>query len=124
MSDQDDQKIQLVEESVTVEKERLLTGRVRVSTSSSDVEELARVTLGGKRVEVTRERIDREIDAIPVTRVEGDTTVIPVVEEIMVVEKRLILVEEVRIREIVTSEDVEVPVTLRKQTATVERIDE
>jgi stress response protein YsnF len=124
MSDQDDQKIQLVEESVSVEKERVLTGRVRVSTSSTEVEELAQATLAGKRVEVTRVRIEREIDALPETRVEGDTTIIPVVEEIMVIEKRLVLVEEIRIRQIVTSEDVSVPVTLRKQTGTVERIDE
>jgi stress response protein YsnF len=124
MSDENDQKIQLVEESVSVEKERVLTGRVRVSTSSREVEELARASLAGTRVEVTRERVDRQIDAVPETRVEGDTTIIPVVEEIMVVEKRLVLVEEIRIRQTVTSEDVSVPVTLRKQTATVERINE
>ncbi|BCH67855.1 MULTISPECIES: DUF2382 domain-containing protein [Rhizobium/Agrobacterium group] len=111
MSDENDRKIQLVEESVTVDKERVVTGRVRVSTSSSEVEKLAQATLAGTRVEVIRERIDREIGAVPETRVEGDTTIIPVVEEI-------------RIRQIVTSEDVSVPVTLKKQTATVERIDE
>lgn len=124
MSDEIDQKIQLVEESVSVEKERVVTGRVRVSTSSSEVEKLAQATLAGTGVEVTRERLDREIDAVPETRVEGDTTIIPVVEEVMVVEKRLVLVEEIRIRQIVTSEDVSVPVTVRKQTATVERIGE
>jgi stress response protein YsnF len=124
MSNENDQKIQLVEESVSVKKERVLTGRVRVSTSSTEVEELARATLAGKRVEVTRERIEREIDEAPETRIEGDTTIIPIVEEIMVIEKRLVLVEEIRIRQIVTSEDVSVPVTLKKQTASVERIDE
>jgi stress response protein YsnF len=74
-----------------------VTGRVRVSTSRSKVEKLAQATLAGTRVEVTRERLDREIDAVPETRVEGDTTIIPVVEEVMVVEKRLVLVEEIRI---------------------------
>jgi stress response protein YsnF len=124
MSNQNDQKIQLVEESVSVEKERVLTGRVRVSTSSRQVEELARATLAGTRVEVTRERLDLEVNAVPETRVEGDTTIIPVVEEIMVIEKRLVLVEEIRIRQVATSEEVSLPVTLRKQTATVERVDE
>jgi stress response protein YsnF len=124
MADQDDQKIQIVEESVIVGKECVVTGRVRVSTSSTEVEKLAQATLAGTRVEVTRKRLDRDIDAIPETRVEGDTTIIPVVEEIVVIEKRLVLVEEIRIRQIATSEDVSVPVTLRKQTATVERIDE
>ena len=124
MTINDPDKIQLVEENFSVTRERVVTGRVRVSTSSMKVEELAQATLAGVRVEVTRERIDREIDAVPQTRVEGDTTIIPVVEEIIVVEKRLVLVEEIRVRQITTSEDVSVPVTLRKQTATIERIEE
>lgn len=122
--DQDIENIQLVEESISVAKERVVTGRVRVATTSSAVEEFAQATLAGVRVEVTRERIDREIEAVPQTRVEGDTTIIPVVEEIVIVEKRLILVEEIRIRQITTTEEISVPVSLRKQTATVERIDE
>ncbi|WP_426232253.1 DUF2382 domain-containing protein [Pararhizobium sp. DWP3-4] len=68
--------------------------------------------------------VGREIALVPQSRVEGDTTIIPVVEEIVVVEKRLVLVEEIRIRQITTTEEVSIPVTLRKQTAIVERIDE
>ena len=61
---------------------------------------------------------------MPVAQVEGKITIIPVVEEIVVVEKRLVLVEEIRIRKIATSQEVSIPVTLRKQTATIERHDE
>lgn len=117
----DDQKIQIVEETAHIEKERVVTGRVRVVTASSTVEDFKQTTLAGVRVEVTRERLDQEVTSVPETRVEGDTTIIPIVEEIVVVEKRLVLVEEIRIRQIATSEDVVVPVTLRKQTATIER---
>jgi stress response protein YsnF len=120
----DDHKIQIVEETASVEKQRVVTGRIRVTTSSTTVEDLAEATLDGVRVEVARERMDQEITSVPETRVEGDTTIIPVVEEIVVVEKRLVLVEEIRIRKIATTEEVAVPVKLRKQTATVERIDE
>jgi stress response protein YsnF len=120
----DDHKIQIVEETASVEKQRVVTGRIRVTTSSTTVEDLAEATLDGVRVEVARERMDQEITSVPETRVEGDTTIIPVVEEIVVVEKRLVLVEEIRIRKIATTEEVAVPVKLRKQTATVEIIDE
>ena len=65
-----------------------------------------------------------DVDAMPVAQVEGKITIIPVVEEIVVVEKRLVLVEEIRIRKIATSQEVSIPVTLRKQTATIERLDE
>jgi stress response protein YsnF len=46
-----------------------------------------------------------------------------VFEERLVVEKQLFLVEEVRIRRTTSVESVEVPVTLRKELATVERLD-
>lgn len=96
MPPEQDDRIELVEESVSVEKERSVIGRVRVSTATSVVEDVIPVTLTGATVEVTRERLDRVVDTIPQTRVEGDTTIIPVVEEIVVVEKRLVLVEEIR----------------------------
>jgi stress response protein YsnF len=49
-------------------------------------------------------------------------TIIPVLEEVLVVEKRLILKEEVHIRQTTSGEAVEVPVTLRRQHAVVERV--
>ena len=49
-------------------------------------------------------------------------TIIPVLEEILVVEKRLVLKEEVHVSQTTSGEDVEVPVMLRRQRAVVERI--
>jgi stress response protein YsnF len=74
-------------------------------------------------VEVTRVPIDRMVETAPEIRTEGDVTILPVVEEVLVVEKRLVLKEEVHIRRRVTTETAEVPVTLRKQRVEVERID-
>ncbi|QGG93244.1 DUF2382 domain-containing protein (plasmid) [Agrobacterium sp. MA01] len=119
----DQPKIELVEETVSIDTERVMTGRVRVATQTEFVEEFAHASLGGERVEVTRVPVGQEVTAVPQTRVEGDVTIIPVLEEIVVVEKRLMLVEEIRIRKLATIEDVSVPVTLRKQRATVERRD-
>jgi uncharacterized protein (TIGR02271 family) len=120
----DEPRLELVEESLTVETERVVTGRVRVSTDTELTDEVARATLSGDRVEVTRKAIGREVNTAPQTRVEGDVTIIPVLEEIVVIEKRLMLVEEIRIRKIATTEEVAIPVTLRKQRATVERLEE
>jgi hypothetical protein len=47
---------------------------------------------------VERVPVNRLIDTEPQTRQEGDVTVIPIVEEVLVVEKRLLLKEEIRIR--------------------------
>ena len=54
-------------------------------------------------------------------RTEDDVIIIPVFEEVLVVEKRLVLKREIRIMKRATSETVEIPITLRKQQAKVER---
>jgi hypothetical protein len=41
---------------------------------------------------------------------------------VLVIEKRLVLKEELHIRRNIRTEDVEIPVELRKQTAEVERV--
>ena len=114
--------IPLVEETATVAKRDVVTGRVRVRTVTEAVEELARADVRQESVEVTRVPIDRVVETLPEIRTEGDVTILPVVEEEVVVMKRLVLKEELHIRRRVETETVEVPVTLRKQRAEVERI--
>ena len=69
----------------------------------------------------SRVPIGKEVKVAPVQRTEGDVLIIPVIEEVLVVEKRLVLKEELRISRRTTREDIEVPVTIRKQRAVVER---
>ena len=54
---------------------------------------------------------------------DGDTVIIPVVEEVLVVEKRLVLKEEVRLKRVRTTEHLDEPVRLRVMEAVVERED-
>jgi uncharacterized protein (TIGR02271 family) len=62
------------------------------------------------------------VDTYPEERIEGDVRVIPVVEERLVVEKRLFLVEEIRVRQRRIEEEHDVPVTLRRHEVVVERL--
>ncbi|CAO3406142.1 YsnF/AvaK domain-containing protein [Azospirillum largimobile] len=117
-----DAVIPLHDESVTVDKQRVERCRVRVTTRVSEREELVREALEQEEATVTRIPIDREIDAHPGIRQEGDVTVIPLVEEILVVERRLVLREELHIRKTRRTVQVEQPVTLRSEEAAVERI--
>ena len=108
-------------------KRAVETGRVRVSTRTETVDEVLRETLHTDMVGVTRVPIDRVIaegEVPPTTRMENGVTIIPVLEEVLVVEKRLVLKEEVHIRQTTSGEAVEVPVTLRRQHAVVERVSE
>lgn len=117
-------RIPLAEEKADVEIEPKLTGRVRVQTHTHVVEDRVRATLERGDVEVNRVTIDQVVDTVPEVRVEGDLTIVPVLEEVLVVEKRLVLKEELHIRRTRSTETIDVPVSLRKQEAVVERIDD
>lgn len=114
--------LSLSQEELRINKEAVVTGRVRVRTTLETVEEIARAELSAERVDVTRIPVGREVTTAPPIRTEGDTTIIPVLEEIMVVVKQLVLKEELHIRRVVTHETHEVPITLRKQRGVIERV--
>lgn len=115
--------VPVAEETLIVTKQDVETARVRVSLKTETLQDVVRETLRGRRVEVERVPIGREVDHMLESRVEGDVLVIPVVEEILVVEKRLVLKEEVRLRYVSTTEALEYPLTRRSQSATIERVE-
>ena len=116
--------IPLAEEMVAVSKREAETGRVRVALTTETETVVARETLRGRRIEVERVPVGRmlpEGEPAPQSREEGDTLVVPVVEEVAVVVKRLVLREEVRLRFVATETPFEEAVSVRRQRATVER---
>jgi stress response protein YsnF len=114
--------IPLVEETTSISNRPVATGRVRVQTVTDTIEELAHADVQRETVEVTRVPVDKMVDTAPEIRTDGDVAIVPALEEVLVVEKRLMLKEELHIRRRVEMESVEVPVELRKQRAVVERI--
>jgi stress response protein YsnF len=119
----EDDRLPLVEEQLVVGTVPVATGRVRVSAVTDTIEEVARADLQGMSVDVTRVPVGRVIQAAPEVRVDGDVTIIPVIEERLVVQTELVLTEEIHVRRSATTESVEQPVTLRRQCAVVERTD-
>ena len=118
-----DEKLSLIEEQLVIDKRAVRDGSVRVSTKTEFVTEAAEARLDSENVEVTRVAIGREVSEAPAVRTDGDVTIVPVMEEVLVVEKRLMLVEEIHIRRVATTDDVSIPVELRKQRASIERDD-
>ena len=107
--------IPVVDETVLVDKTEVVTGRLRIQTVTDNVQEIVKTDLSASNLEVTRISVEREIDAFPEVRVEGDVTIIPIVEERLVIQKRLFLKEELHIQQSISSEVMEIPVDLRKQ---------
>jgi stress response protein YsnF len=112
--------IPLVEERLHVSK-RPVERQVRVRTVTEDVPETLREELIAERVDVQHVAVERELTETPEIRFEGDLMIIPVIEERLVVEKKLFLVEEVHVRRLQGVERIEQPVTLRKQRVVVDR---
>ena len=113
--------IPIVEEEAHVTKRAVETEHVRVRTFTSEEEVVVREELRREQVEVTRVPVDREVAEAPAIRTEGEVTIVPVLEERLVVEKRLFLVEELHLRRRVATEEVAVPTTLRRTQVDVER---
>lgn len=119
----DELHIPIVEEEAHVLKHVVQTERVTVRTSAEEEQVIVRDLLRSQQVEVTRVTMDQEVSEAPATRTEGDVTIIPVLEERLIIEKRLFLVEEVHLRRVSQSEDVEMPVTLRRTRVDVDRVE-
>lgn len=114
--------VPLYAEDVIVERRKVTKETVRVSTETRIREHLIDEQVTHERVEVERVPIGRYVDAIPPVREEGDLTIMPVVEEVVVVERRLLLREEVHIRRVRTTEQHVETVQLREQEAVITRI--
>jgi len=114
--------IPVIAEELEVRKRNVETGGVRVSKVVHEREEVVDEPLFREEVDVERVTINRAVDGPVATRQEGDVTIIPVLEEVLVVEKRLMLKEELRITRRRVEEHRPQRVSLRTEDATVERI--
>lgn len=114
-------RIPLVEETVEIKKRVVETGRVQVRTFVDDEQVRITDTLQRENVDVERITIGREIDVAPGVREEGEFLIVPVVEERLVIEKRLFLVEEIRLRRTTVTIPVEADATRRVMRAEIER---
>lgn len=117
------ERLELLEETLSVSKRSVKTGSVRISTLTETREEVAEAVLQHGVVDISRVPLDRVVDSAPPVRTEGDTTIIPVVEERLVVTQQLVLVEEIHVRRRVEQEVTHTPVTVRRQHVAVEHLD-
>ncbi len=117
----DEALLELKAEELVINKRKVKGDTVRVSTVTQSSEYEVDEALTHEHVDVERIAIGRFVETVPEVREEGGATIVPVVEEVVVVERRLFLKEEVRItRKRVEARHVETTV-LRRQEAVVTR---
>lgn len=118
--------IPVIEETVEVGKRVVDTGRgVRLRKHVSEREERIDPPLEQDELIVERVPVDRIVSGPePLQHYEGETLVVPVLEEVLVLEKKLRLKEEVRITRRKRQVHAPQTVTLRSEEVSVERFEE
>ena len=113
----------VIEEVVRIDKQTVETGRVVLhKTVHVDAQTVA-VPLREEQVQVQRVAVNRYVDEAPPVRHEGETMIVPVVREELVVTKRLLLVEELHVHKQVLTTQTTQTVELRREEITYERVD-
>jgi uncharacterized protein (TIGR02271 family) len=115
--------IPVIAEQLSVEKRSVPRTIVRVHKRVESRDEVIEEPLLKQTVTVERIPINQLVEGEPpAPRQEGEWTVIPIVEEVLVVEKRLMLVEEVRVARQETTVQEPQTVTLLREVVEVERL--
>ena len=108
-------------EDVVIGKRAVAGDVVRVATVTQFREQRVEVALMHERIVIEHVPVGRIVEQAPEVRQVGDVTILPVIEEVLVLERRLLLKEEVHIRRVDEIERRVETVVLRSQTADVTR---
>lgn len=116
--------VPVVREELDIEKRMVETGRVRLTKRVHEHEQVLDEPLLRQEVDVEHVPINKVWDGPPpAPRYDGETLIIPILEEELVVEKRLVLREEVHVRRVRRTVHEPQTVVLRDEEVTVERIE-
>ncbi|WP_312552104.1 DUF2382 domain-containing protein [Massilia sp.] len=120
-------RIPVVAEQLAVGTRTVDTGRgVRVHKTVVEQPVTIDERLGRDEVEVRHVPVDRIVapDEAPTTRHDGDTLVVPILEEVLVVERRIRIKEELHITRIRREDHHQQELVLKAEQVSVERFDE
>lgn len=115
--------IPLAIEELEISRKIVETGRVRISKKVSEHEELIEEPVIHEHVEITRVPVGSVIEGPVEVRYEGETMIIPVVREVLVVEKRLVLEEEIHVTRRRIEEVDRQTITLREESVVATRME-
>ena len=113
--------IPVAREEIELRKKIVETGTVRIRKVVREHEELIEQPLLREEVDVKRVSINRVVDGPLASRYEGDVLIVPVLEEMLLMQKQWVLKEELHISRHVVETSTSQRVVLRSEEAIVER---
>jgi len=113
--------LNILQEEANIDKKIVESGKVYIHKKVQETDEEISVPVSHESVTIKKVTVNKYVDVAPLVRNEGNTTIIPVIKEVLVIEKKLLLVEEVHvIKEVIESTE-EHTIPLRKEEIEVER---
>lgn len=119
----DEVVIPVVREELHVDAVPVQTGSVRVTKRVYSHDELIEQELRTGKVEVKRVRVDRPVDGPQAVVRSGNTLVIPIVSEVLKVERMWVVTEEIYITQTEERETVTETVSVNREEVEIERLD-
>jgi len=116
--------VPVVQEQVHVDAVPVVTGGVRVTKHVETVNQLIEQQLRTSHADVKRVKTNRVVEGPQPAQRVGNTLIIPVVSEVIQVEKRWVVTEEIHITQRENLETVQQTVPVNYETARIERLDE
>lgn len=115
--------VPLIAEEISIGKRVVETGGMRVHKTVSEETQTINEPILREHIEVERVPLNKYVETAPAIRYEGEVMIVPVLEEVVVTEKRLLLREEIRLvkrrEEIANVQEV----TLRREEISVEEFE-
>ncbi len=108
-------RIPLATERLNIGKQVVELGELRIHKRVEQIEEVQRVPVTHDELVVERIPMNQPLDAPRQPRTENDVLIIPVMKEVLVVQRQLVLVEEVRVSKRYVTEEHEVREPVRRE---------
>jgi uncharacterized protein (TIGR02271 family) len=113
--------IPIVQEELVVRKEQVESGKVRLHITTQYQEEAITEPVYQESISIERIPINRVIDTPANIRYEDNKTIVPLMKEVIVVQKQLMLTEEIHISKTRTKSHDTQTVTLRREEVQIEK---
>ncbi|AKD54351.1 YsnF/AvaK domain-containing protein [Spirosoma radiotolerans] len=114
-------RFDVIQEQVQVDKEVVETGVVHIIKRVNEERQIVGLPTTREEITVERVAVNRYVETPPSVRYEGDTMIVPVLQEVIVTQKKILLVEEVYVTKHKVHEYQSQEVLLRKESIVVER---
>ena len=91
------EKMQVCQEELKIKKRRIPVKKLSIRKRTKYTDFKSEIPLVSEQLSYTEVPFNTEVEQIPEVRQEGDTTIIPVIKEIPIISKKIVLIKEIHI---------------------------